>query len=82
MKINEFKLERYFAKHEFSAKYLLSSSDCDGFALNDILNVATEQEMTIWNDIKLSYTECEGSGFLRGSSGNTTTLTNDDATAI
>jgi hypothetical protein len=28
MKIALFQLERYFAKHEFSARYLLSSSDC------------------------------------------------------
>ena len=28
--LEPFELERYFAKHEFSAPYLLSSSDCDG----------------------------------------------------
>lgn len=65
MKINEFKLERYFAMHEFSAKYLLSSSDCDGYALKDILGAATEMELALWDDIKLGYTECEGSAFLR-----------------
>ncbi len=30
MQIAPFKLEQYFAKHEFTAKYMLSSSDCDG----------------------------------------------------
>lgn len=65
MKINKFKLERYFAKHEFSTKYLLSSSDCDGYAIKDILGSASENEMALWNDIKLGYTECEGSAFLR-----------------
>lgn len=65
MKINEFKLERYFAKHEFSAKYLLSSSDSDGYAIKDILETASEDEIALWNDIKLGYTDCEGSPFLR-----------------
>jgi hypothetical protein len=29
MRIAPFALERYFARHEFSARYLLSSSDCE-----------------------------------------------------
>lgn len=65
MKINEFKLERYFAKHEFTARYLLSSSDCDGFAVNDILSHASEAEMALWNNLKLGYTESEGHSLLR-----------------
>lgn len=32
MKLQPFKLEIYFAKYEFSVKYLLSSSDCDGLS--------------------------------------------------
>ncbi len=65
MRINEFKLERYFAKHEFTAKYLLSSSDCDGYAVTDILKYASEKELELWSEMKLGYTECEGSLFLR-----------------
>ena len=30
MQLKPFQLERYFAQYEFSVKYLLSSSDCDG----------------------------------------------------
>ena len=33
MKLEPFVLERYFAKHEFSAKYLLSSSDCEALGV-------------------------------------------------
>jgi len=29
MNMEPFALERYFARYEFSAQYLLSSSDCD-----------------------------------------------------
>lgn len=67
MKINEFNLERYFAKHEFTSKYLLSSSDCDGYAMQDVLAIATNQEKKLWDDLKLGYTESEGSKLLRES---------------
>jgi aspartate/methionine/tyrosine aminotransferase len=65
MKINEFKLERYFAKHEFTARHLLSSSDCDGFAVQDILLQANKEELELWNNLKLGYTESEGNTLLR-----------------
>lgn len=42
MKINDFKLERYFAQHEFTAKYLFSSSDCDGFEMKYVLEQASD----------------------------------------
>jgi len=65
MKINDFKLERYFAKHEFTAKYLLSSSDCDGYKLKYLLENASKAEMDLWEGLKLGYTESEGNPLLR-----------------
>ena len=65
MKINDFKLERYFAKHEFTAKYLLSSSDCDGYELQYLLENASSPEMDLWKNLKLGYTESEGHPMLR-----------------
>jgi len=65
MKINDFKLERYFAKHEFTAKFLLSSSDCDGYELKYLLENATKDEMNLWEGLKLGYTESEGNSLLR-----------------
>ena len=38
MHISEFKLERYFAKYEFSAPYLLCSSDPESFTVEELLN--------------------------------------------
>jgi aspartate/methionine/tyrosine aminotransferase len=60
MHINDFKLERFFAVHEFSAKYLLSCSDCDGYDMNYVLNCADEDEKSLWNNLTLSYTESTG----------------------
>jgi len=65
MKIKNFKLERYFAKHEFTAKYLLSSSDCDGYELKDVLESASKEELELWTGMKLGYTESEGNPLLR-----------------
>ena len=37
MKLDQFRLERYFAKYEFTAPYLLCSSDCESMELGDLL---------------------------------------------
>lgn len=65
MKIKDFKLERYFAKHEFTAKYLLSSSDCDGYELKYLLECASKDELDLWERLTLGYTESEGNSLLR-----------------
>ena len=37
MKINPFKLERFFGKYEFKAPYMLGSSDCESLSIEEIL---------------------------------------------
>ena len=37
MNLSPFKLERYFAKYEFTAEYLLCSSDCEAMSIADLL---------------------------------------------
>lgn len=65
MKIKPFELERYFAKYEFSVKYLLSSSDCDGLAVKDLLKLADPETKKMWEELKLGYTESLGLPSLR-----------------
>src|SRR3990167_10459881 len=65
MKIQPFKLERYFARYEFSAKYLLCSSDCDGLAVSDLLSLADEETRMMWQELKVGYTESSGLPILR-----------------
>lgn len=67
MEIKDFKLERYFAQHEFTAKYLLSSSDCDGYELKSVLSSANNHEINLWDNLKLGYTESKGNPLLRES---------------
>ncbi len=65
MKINPFKLERYFAQYEFSAKYLLSSSDCDGLLQQEVLRYADAESLALWENLQLGYTESLGNPLLR-----------------
>ena len=45
----------------------MSSSDCDGFPMDYILKQATPEELDLWNNLTLGYTEGMGSYFLRES---------------
>ena len=46
MKINDFKLERYFADYEFKARHLLSSSDCESVKVTELLQMAPRGKNT------------------------------------
>ena len=65
MSIAPFKLERYFAKYEFSVKYLLSSSDCESLGMAELLAMASPESLALWQDLKLGYTESAGHSLLR-----------------
>ena len=65
MKINDFKLERYFAAHEFRAKYLLSASDCESLTINELLHMADTECLELWHHLKVGYTETKGHPVLR-----------------
>ncbi|HEX7620923.1 MAG TPA: aminotransferase class I/II-fold pyridoxal phosphate-dependent enzyme [Anaerolineales bacterium] len=64
MELTPFKLERYFARYEFSVKYLLCSSDCESLSIGDLLAFepgAEEGLKCAW----LGYTESSGAPSLR-----------------
>ena len=65
MDLNPFKLERYFARYEFSVKYQLSSSDCDGLLQSDLVGMADQETGKLWQDLALGYTESLGHPLLR-----------------
>ena len=65
MQISHFILERYIAKSEFSAKYLLSSSDCEALKLPELLEMASPKMRGIWDNLQLGYTESAGHPLLR-----------------
>jgi aspartate/methionine/tyrosine aminotransferase len=64
MRLSPFRLERYFARYEFQAKYPLSSSDCESLTIGDLLALepgAAEAFRRHW----LGYTESLGAPGLR-----------------
>ena len=65
MKLQEFKLERYFAEHEFSVRHVLSASDCETVSLAELLEMAPPEAASLWQGLRLGYTESQGHPRLR-----------------
>jgi len=63
--IEPFALERYFAKHEFTAGHLLSCSDCEPLSLAELLAMADSEMEALWRELRLGYTESAGHPLLR-----------------
>ena len=64
MKIKPFKLERYFAQHEFKAPYLMCCSDCESVSIGDLLAMESGAARRFL-DLRLGYTESLGHPELR-----------------
>lgn len=65
MLIAEFTLERFFARWEFVARYLLCSSDAETFEASELVAMADDEGRALWNDLQLGYTESPGHPLLR-----------------
>ena len=65
MKPEEFRLERYFAAHEFNVRYVLSASDPESLAQTELLALADDQTRSLWEQLSLGYTESQGHPLLR-----------------
>jgi aspartate/methionine/tyrosine aminotransferase len=64
MQIKPFRIEQYFGKYEFTAKYLLSSSDAESRTIQELLDLepgSTERFHRHW----CGYTESPGAPLLR-----------------
>ena len=64
MEITPFRIEEYMGKHEFSARYLLSSSDAESVTIGEILSLeagAHDAFLKHW----CGYTESPGAPWLR-----------------
>ncbi len=65
MKLETFRIERYFAEHEFTARRLLSASDCESVTLTELLGLADDETRALWERLWLGYTESAGHPLLR-----------------
>lgn len=64
MAVEPFLLERFFAEHEFTTPHLLSVSDCESMTVGELLAME-EGAADALSDLRLGYTESEGSPSLR-----------------
>ena len=64
MYIQPFKLERYFARHEFNAPYLMCCSDCESVSIGDLLALESGADRR-FQELRLGYTESLGDPRLR-----------------
>ena len=64
MKINNFKIERFWAKYEFNTPYILCSSDCESFSIKELLGLEKNSEEEL-KRLRLEYTDSQGSPQLR-----------------
>jgi aspartate/methionine/tyrosine aminotransferase len=65
MRYKAFKLEEYFAKYEFLAKYFLCCSDAESFTMSEILKLADHKDQEMWDNLDLCYGETNGLHALR-----------------
>ncbi len=56
----EFRLETYFSKWEFAAKYHLTASDAESLPLDELLELADAEDRTAWEKLRLGYVETRG----------------------
>jgi len=64
MRIPDFELERYFARHEFSTPYQLGCSDCETFSVGEILALEDGAADPLM-ELRLHYTAPQGHQSLR-----------------
>ena len=65
MRIDDFELERFFARYEFAVRHLLCASDVEGWPMAELLALADGETAALWRDLRLGYTEATGHPLLR-----------------
>ena len=63
--MRDFKLETYFSKWEFTAKYNLAASDVESLSISDLLAMSSTSDKQAFQDLWLGYTETFGNKDLR-----------------
>ena len=63
----DFKLETYFSKWEFSARFHMTASDAQSMTLRDLLSLASREQLDEFDHLWLGYTETFGAPKLRDS---------------
>ena len=65
MKMNEFQLERLFARFGPRAKHILSATSCESCSMKEILKMADSECKGLWDNLDMGYTNYRGHVKLR-----------------
>src|SRR3954447_21384281 len=65
MRLADFELERFFARHEFTVEVNACGSDVEAPRLQEVLGWASAQTREAWEALRLGYTEAPGHPRLR-----------------
>jgi len=61
----DFRLETYFSRWEFRARFNLAGSDVETMRVDELLALAAADDLATWRELRLGYTETFGSPTLR-----------------
>jgi len=61
----DFRLETYFSRWEFTARYHLTASDAESMPMHELLALADDEDRSAWEDLRLGYTQTWGDPGLR-----------------
>lgn len=64
-KVRDFRLETYFSKWEFTARYNMAASDMESLSVSDLLAMASTADKKAFKNLWLGYTETFGNKGLR-----------------
>jgi aspartate/methionine/tyrosine aminotransferase len=76
----DFRLETYFSKWEFKARYNLCASDMESIGIAELVSYANADDRRAWDELRLGYTETWGAPALREAI--STTYDNVDASDV
>jgi len=67
----DFKLETFFSKWEFNAKYHMCASDMETMSLKELLKLGTQEDRERWDNLTFKYIETFGTPELRSAIADT-----------
>ena len=74
----DFRLETYFSRWEFRARFNLAGSDVESMRVDELLALAEPDDLETWRDLRLGYTETFGSPALRRAIADTYRVIDED----
>jgi len=67
----DFRLETYFSRWEFNARYHMCASDMETMSVSELVELADDDDRKAWNELRLGYTETFGAPGLRSAIAST-----------